>query len=330
MSRVKGCLKIGCIGCGGIACFFLISAIVVGIGVAVSNEEPSLEQRELSRSVPGVDLPDGSHRPGFEADPSQATTDDIRQPLFRAADFGDVEGGIVDLRLSVGEFFVEPGPAGEPIRVEADFNANRYELKETYEPASGDDPWIYKVRFGPKGFFKWFGIDEGRPPKVKVIIPRDSPFFLTGKITMGESDVELGGLWLTGVDLTTGMGEHAVSFSEPVARPIESFEVDGSMGALSIRDLGNASPRSTDVHLSMGELKVDLEGPWAQDAEVGIRASMGECTIRLPDRVNVDLRRASIGLGERTVRGIRDREPIPGAPTLRLSASHSMGELQIR
>lgn len=322
MSKRRGCVKAGCIGCAGVVGIFVMVMVVLGVGAVMQDRSTAIEQRELVQAVPRIDLP--------ADDPSQATSDDLRQPNFRfdRADPGDP--GTVDLRLSTGQFQVVPGPAGEPIRVEGDYDTNRYTLEQTYEPAAAGRGWVYKVRFAPKGLFKLFNFGPTTPPEVRVILPRDSPFALKGKISMGESDIELGGLWLTSVDLEAGMGEHSIGFAEPTLMPIQQFTVDGSMGALHIDNLGNASPQTASIKLSMGELQLDLGGPWAQDAEVQVRTSMGEADIRVPEGVNVDVKRASVGVGERNIRGLRDRAQLPGAATLHLDATHSMGELRIR
>ena len=70
----------------------------IGIGALVSDKTVAREQRELVQAVPLIDLP--------ADDPSQATTDDYLQPLFRFDDIQSGEAGIVDVRLSTGSFVI--------------------------------------------------------------------------------------------------------------------------------------------------------------------------------------------------------------------------------
>lgn len=315
----KGCAKKGCIGC--VVVFAALAAIpMVLLVVALFNRpgEARPETRELSRPLPA--LPAESPAPPAAPFPGSLESSELGTSL------GAGEPVRLVLNLSKGHFAVEPGPAGEPLRVEADYDAARYELEEHYDEADRR----YEVRFDARhGWMSMIGVGEVRN-RVRIIVPRGYPLLIEGKIAMGESHVELGGLRLTEINLDFGMGDHSLSFSEPTTTPLERLEIDASMGAMRLDDIGNASPRLGRFSHSMGELDLDLAGAWLRDAEIEVRCGMGECRLRTPDRVAVRIERASIGLGESSTRGAdRDRELPPGAPTLTIRASGSMGQLTI-
>ncbi len=326
----KGCGKKGCIGCAAV--FAALAAIpMMLLLVALFNRpgEARPETRELSRPLPS--LP--AESPAQPASPSGPGSTPPTAPLpgsLESRELGTSLGAGEPVRLvlnlSKGHFAVEPGPAGEPLRVEADYDAARYELEEHYDEADRR----YEVRFDAKhGWMSMIGVGEVRN-RVRVIVPRGYPLLIEGKIAMGESHVELGGLRLTEINLDFGMGDHSLSFSEPTTTPLERLEIDASMGAMRLDDIGNASPRLGRFSHSMGELDLDLSGAWLRDAEIDVRCGMGECRLRTPDRVGVRIERASIGLGESSTRGAdRDRELPPGAPTLTIRATGSMGQLTI-
>ncbi len=317
-SRARGCLKFGCLGCLGIIGIAVLFT-VAGLVASISRGPSQLETRELAQEIPAPDLPERA---------AQITEEEFRQAVA-AGEFsvGAEKEGLVILNLKAGSFDIVAGPAGHPVRVEADYDVTRFQLKEKFsESASGS--WTYRLDFSPK-FFGMFG-GRIREPRLKVILPRGTPFRYEGAVSMGESDWDLGGLWLRGFELDAGMGEHVITFDEPLVEPMRNFVVDASMGATGFRRLGNASPAVVDVQHSMGEMSLDLRGAWANDSDVRARCSMGECAVTLPDGANVDVKRATIMLGEKTTRGLRNkREHDPDLPTLHLSVSHSMGELRI-
>jgi len=226
------------------------------------------------------------------------------------------------LNLSEAEFQIEPGPPGEPIRVEASYDRASGELEEIFEPGDAGS-WTYSLRFKRDlGFLaKMFEGMAGKTPKVRVLIPPDVPIDLDIDLSEGEGLVRLGGLWLTSADLTFSMGGVEMSIDEPLKEPIESLSIKASMGGGSFRSLGNASPRRLDVDISMGGMDLDLTGRWLRDAEIQIRQSMGGAGVTLPDGVIIE------GIDHpRTGRQASSKE-IP-LPVLRFTVSSEMGELK--
>lgn len=323
-SKFSGCLKFSCFGCLAVFALFVGLILLAGaIQLTTGDQEPSPQEQEAEH-----DLPEAPELPAF-AGADQPEMPRIL-PMREAPEAPVGGGGTLMLDLSMGEFTIEPGPPGEPIRVEADYDSNAYNLVESYTE-NDDGTWVYDVKFGGKGgllgaLFR--GADANRN-RVRVVIPRGHPVEILGKIGMGESEADLGGLWLRQVDLKYGAGDHFVEFREPLVLPMESFRLDSSMGSLEVRSLGQASPRLVEVEHGMGELLVDLEGEWRRNALVDIAFSMGECRLWLPKNARIEIDRISMGLGEKTIDSF-DRGDLPeDAPLLTLNLSGSMGELRV-
>lgn len=230
------------------------------------------------------------------------------------------------LDLSAGNFRIEPGPPGEPLKVEADYDSGRFKLEQRYD----EEDNTYHVRFGLRGgIFGYFrgSVEEGAS-KIRILVPPDRPVALTGKVGVGESRFELGGLWITDIKLDMGVGDHELAVSEPLRAPLKRIEIDASIGETDLRWLGNASPARIELSQSVGEMSVDLRGAWQRDASVEVDVGIGECRVRVPRDVHVQVDRSGVGIGE--MRGLRRRDPAPeGAPTLRLRLSGSIGEIRL-
>jgi hypothetical protein len=233
------------------------------------------------------------------------------------------EGRVV-LDLAVGHFSVEPGEPGEPIRVEAAYDVNSYALEAGFEPSERAG-WLYRVRFREIGWLRdggLRGVFGGAYPEVRVYLPPDVPFALEGHFGKGVTDVELGGLWLTEIDLEVGKGAFEISIDEPLVAPVEVARIRGGQGSLRTRSLGNASPGELEVDFGMGRASVDLRGHWLSDANVRVRSTMGRAEVLVPGDVGVE------GLGDRGPIVVhRDLELRP--PTLTISASGFLGGLRI-
>lgn len=317
--RGRGCLKYGCFGCLGLgATVILVFALIAALALRNSSGSSEWARDELTQELPRVVLPD---------DPSQATGDELPTPFAPRALEPDQVGRVV-LNVKACEFIILPGRSGEPIRVEADYDTQRYALGQKLD-TDDDGAWTYHLSFSYRSFLSMFG-NQGDHPKVRLYLPPGVPFSLEGVVSMGESDLELGGLWITATDLDLGMGSHALSFDRPSPRPMERFKLDASMGELQVRGLGNASPGEVSVEHSMGEMRLDLRGDWITDSNVQASCSMGECRVTVPRDVAVELDRAHVSLGEKQVLGLRNLPASgEGVPTLHLSVSQSMGELRI-
>jgi hypothetical protein len=296
----RGCLKYGCLGCGllvGIPA--VVIAVLLVLGALTGRNEERIEPLDRSQAVPvdGVQV---------------------------------AEPGRIVLDVEHLTFSILPGPAGEPIRLEGQYDAGGFKLDESYE-AHGETGWTYRLRLKRKGIgLRPFVTDDAPKNELRLIVPRDTPFVLAGSIRLAESELQLGGLWVAGVDLEAGIGELEIGFDAPTPVPVESFRVDQSVGVLRIRSLGRASPRTVDITRSIGELRVDLDGDWRNDSDVRVSCGIGQCRIDLPEEAQVDLVRGGILIGETNLPEIERPPAAEGTPVLRLEVHGTLGEIKVR
>ena len=305
----KTIFKFGCFGCLAVVLLLVIlSAIVFGIvWNQVRNEE--IETVEVTQVLT---LPDTV---GIEDAPLEVPTEFVME---------EGPAGRVVLDLQQAFFEVRPADPGEPLRVDAKFDGNHYALTEGFEEAVDDEGWTYEVRFRrTSDSYALTALKEllgGTKPRVRIYLPSDVPYDLELDVMQGGSELELGGLWLTNLDLRFLQGGGAVQFGEPLQRPAKSVAIQFSQGGGAIEGLGNASPGTVDVSFSMGGGYLDLRGPWQGDADISIDQSMGGVSVQLPQ--DVVLR----GIGKHDT-----EEPPAGdeeVPILRFSTSSHYGELE--
>ncbi len=302
-------LKRGCLGCFSVMGVGLVLLMVWAlITVVRGKQEVVRESDQLTHEVPQGDW----------------IVPDTGEPLV--IDEGQM--GRVILDVSLATFTIIPTSSGTPVRLDAHYNSGSYKLKETFA-SSGELGWTYRLTFGKRSMFQFFHIDPDN--RLELYLPEGTPIVLEGQIGLGESRLELGGLWIESVDLEIGLGDHSIDFDEPLAVPMTRFEIDGSIGELSVRRLGNASPAHVRVDHSIGELYVDLRGAWQNDSDVFVDSSIGECRVNLPaEGIGLELIGTSIMIGESDTRKARRRGEVPAdAPVVRLRASHSLGELRL-
>ena len=323
-SQRPGCFKFGCGGCLTLLAL-LLALLVLGGVLQFFGERADRSVEEIDRQV---ELPLDGDQLAFATRPREADT--VALPLSENAERVLARGvGEVRLDVSLTRLRVEPGPPGSQIRLEGDFEAGRFELSETLEERD-DGSWSYRLGFQPKRGFLGILMGAGNNPKndLTLYIPRGVPLDLVGDIGVGESELELGGLFLRNVRLDVSTGDHDVFFSEPLEHAMEDFRLDGAAGLLRVGSLGNASPLTAVIDHSVGDAIVDLTGAWTGDASIVVDSSVGQVRVTVPEDVHVDLDQAGASVGESRI-ALPEAEVPADAPRLKLRAETGVGEVRV-
>ena len=268
-----------------------------------------------------------------------AQVQELETPRWNASDDGD-EGLApqeveVFLDLHEGEFEILPGNPGEGIRIEADFDSGIYTLKQIHSFAQNADEESterVKIQFHSKYSMLRRLMSDGKiQPKndVKIYLPPDMPIHLRGDISIGECDMNLTGIPLTGIDLKLTLGDHHLRIDEPNPLQMDKATIYASKGEFDLDGMGNAHFETLDLKGSMGELSVDMTGDYEKDGSLKTRFRMGEVRVLLPETVKLDVKPARASMGEaRTT--VRENPDLPeDAPTLRVDTAITMGELRV-
>jgi hypothetical protein len=286
-TRKTGCFKLGCFGCAGVTLLtVLIFGMMIGIGAVLGRPDGRVEESAVEQPLPA----------GPTLESFSGGTDDGGPLLPPGGLVPEVdEPGRVILDLSMGEFEVVAGDGPGPIRIESELDTAIFELETGYE-RYGETGWIYRIRLKRKiGWYRMLFNVEDHNNFVRVILPRDVPLSLEGRVGMGETRMDLGGLWLVDTDLDASMGEFTIDFEEPLLAPMNDFRLVSKMG----------------------------------ESRGGI--GMGELLVWVPDDVNVDVENMTQVIGASNVADRSMLEELDeDAPTLRLDLSGGMGSIEVR
>lgn len=260
MAKPRGCLKNGCFGCLGLVAILFIIVVVISL----------LALNDVSKSMPREEVLAGTET----------------QPDPGMVDFS--QGGKVTLDISSGEFYVHPAKEGEGLRVEAVYDDAIYDLEQNLAVLP-DSTWEYSLNFrqtesGMRALFQSI-FTKGPKTKLHIFLPRDIPVELVTNMAKGGCEADLGGLWLTSVDLKAHQGGFAMEISEPLKEPLSHFRIDTNMGGFAATGLGNASPRILDINCSMGGADVRLDGAWLNDCDASFAVKFGGLSVTIPDDV---------------------------------------------
>ncbi len=191
------------------------------------------------------------------------------------------------LELDSCEVYIEPAAPGEPLSVEAHYDANDYRLEEIVGEGS---PGTYRLRFLVSSSRLITGIKQallGGQPQLRIRLPIDTPIELKLVQRNGGAIVDLSGLHLSVAEFDIGGAILKVDADDPLQGDLERLTVKGSQGAVYLESLNLMQPQRIDVDFRMGQAQLDFRGPWASDTSVRLSMSMADTIVRLPREARV-------------------------------------------
>jgi hypothetical protein len=209
------------------------------------------------------------------------------------------------ISYGAGTLRVEPAAAGTLYRMEL-----RYD-EETAEPISDFDAASSTVRLGVRsregrsGRGVHVGEDGAR---ATIALAANVPTTLKLEFGAADAALELGGMTLRSLDISTGASKTELVVSKP--NRIAASEVKLSAGAASFRASGLGNLRAQRYHFSggVGETVLDFGGAWDRSASAEISMGMGSLTLRFPRSIGVRVVRESSFLTRFSPAGLVQRE----------------------
>lgn len=256
------------------------------------------------------------------------------EQLNRAAEATAV---VVDLDLEECALYLESGPAGDGVRVEANYDEATYELTRSYD-LEGDTP-VFSLKFRSKiSLWRRIAQDGGindqdlESNEITVFLPEETPIALRIRVSKAKAEILLDDLVLTDLVTNCSMGEYSLEMSTPNPVVMNSASLNMSMGEGTIRGLANLRARTIRVDGGMGENRIDFGTSLLVDTELIARMKMGEMVIEVPEdalydpesRIKATMGEVSNGMD----RGQRIADP-ELSRRIRLDASVLMGEITL-
>jgi hypothetical protein len=185
------------------------------------------------------------------------------------------------LEIDAGQIEIQPGRDDRDVSLEFRFDERRHDLSVDFD----EDENYLKVYFEIDDWFKDDDHKDGYSPRMTLELPTDVQIDMNCKIKAGECDVELGGLYLSELNLRILAGKTRLMFSSPNRDKLKELDIDAKFGELRLEKLGNANFEYARVNGTIGSISVDLSADRAvkMDREVDISLNIGETRIYLPE-----------------------------------------------
>lgn len=128
-----------------------------------------------------------------------------------------------------------------------------------------------------------------RLPDLRLSLGTARPFGLRVSAGAGSSDLSLGGVPLTRLDVSCGAGPVRVAFSRPNPAVLRTARISVGAGRLEVHGLGNAGFEELVVEGGAAECILDFTGVPVRPARVRLSAAIGRIEVQIPESLSAEI-----------------------------------------
>ncbi len=192
----------------------------------------------------------------------------------------------VHVTYGAGRFTVRPTDDGLLYRMQLRYDEELFEPRADYERGT--------LRLGIDNLGRSVKLGRSRSGgELDLLLGTGIPMDLEMKFGAVRADLDLGGLDLTALNLSTGASEATVDISRlnRVHMGTAHFEVGAA--DFTARHLGNLNADRIVMDAGVGEVTLWFNGDWQQDARVSLDMGLGSLELRFPEGLGVRLQKDS-------------------------------------
>lgn len=190
------------------------------------------------------------------------------------------------LDYAAGSLQVAPGKQNELYRMDLSYDEDRFVPVSDYDAAHG--AVVLGLNSAGNAGLRVSSRNQLQQVASVALSPKVD---LSLELNLGAADaqVELGGLRVSNLDLSTGASKTAVGFSRPNATRCHRASFSAGAAEFSVTGLGNSRCDEIEFEGGVGSVTLDFGGTWTSSSRVKVTMAMGALTLRLPRKVGVRL-----------------------------------------
>ena len=192
----------------------------------------------------------------------------------------------VRVRYGAGQFTLAPLATNHFYRVRLRYDETGFQPIHDYRAG--------RLTVGVEGTQRRTALRRGdRGGELDVELSTRVPMRLHLEFGAVQADLDLGGLQLQRLELSTGASDTRIQVSEPNPIPMEWARFQVGAAAFSARDLGRLNARELEVEAGVGDVRIDLGGLERDETRVRAKMGLGSLEIRVPRGVGIRLDRST-------------------------------------
>lgn len=200
-----------------------------------------------------------------------------------------------DITLGNGVIYLEKAPSGKVF--EGEFKYANHIPDVNYEVIGSEgrltiyfDDEKSKQKGEEKRFTGLSSLDHLYENECRLKLSQEIPINLNIDLGVVKGNLNLGGLQLEEIKLSSGVSKTSVYFDESNPIVLKYFDVDAGVGVLKIHNLGNANFESFKFEGGIGDYVLDFSGNQYDDSKVDIDVGLGKLKLYLPQYTGVRMK----------------------------------------
>ena len=210
----------------------------------------------------------------------------------------------VDLGYGAGKLTLRRGTPRALYRA-----AFRYD-EETIEPVTEYRRGVLRVALSNEVDGRRTRMDFGdrsSENSLELELAPDLPLELELDFGAGRADIDLTGLAVRTLQLSTGAAEATLRIDEANRERMESASFNVGVADFRIDGVGNLNAEEVVVKAGLGSVVLDLDGEWLTDARLTLEMGLGTLRIQAPEFLGMQLRNRNTFLASMNVDGLTRR-----------------------
>ena len=149
--------------------------------------------------------------------------------------------------------------------------------------------------------------DRWSESSLELELAPDLPLELELDFGAGQADIDLTGLAVRALQLSTGAAEATLRIDEANRERMESASFNVGVADFRIDGVGNLNAEEVVVKAGLGSVVLDLDGEWRTDARLTLEMGLGALRIQAPEFLGMQLRNRNTFLASMNVDGLTRR-----------------------
>lgn len=242
----------------------------------------------------------------------------------------------VDVEYVAGELRVSPAADGLLYDTRLRYDAARLKPERDFS-VDGD---VGRLKIGFEGLGEDgdidFDVDEDEHGYLELGLSPDVPTDLKLRVGAALSDVDLGGIPITGLVYETGASETELRIGSRNPVVMERMKLAAGAARFTASGLGNARFEKLEFRGGVGEVELDFTGEWSADASATLEMGLGSLKLEVPEDLGVRIAKtgflASLDAPgfERVDGGWQSRNWESAPHHLDLSLRAALGSIEVR
>lgn len=212
----------------------------------------------------------------FELEEINQTFDANKNEIFK-----------VDLNMDIGELRIEPSQDKYLGKINITHEKEEYWTKIDFDKKRNQ----LKIKIDNDSWFNFNNDDseDDEIPHIVLMLPTHIEMDLDVRLKAGELEMELGGLSLKKLNVSSWAGETWINFDTLNHIEMEMMRIAPRIGECRLQNLGNSRFQRAKIDGGIGELSVDFSGGLLPDSRAKVDLDIGEASIELPEEVGTQM-----------------------------------------